>query len=127
MKYKSVALGILVLWATNFQVWARQNSRPFFLSTAVILNGVEVPPGLYDLRWESHDSDVLVTLWKDGRFFSSAEGVWVKHGVKYASDVALVQVNSDGTRSLIEIRMAGANKTIVLRSAVDQAVQVRAR
>lgn len=127
MKCKSVALTILFLWVINFPVWAREHSRPFFLSTAVILDGVEVPSGLYDLRWESHDSTVLVTLWKDGRFFTSAKGTWVKHGVQYTSDEALVQVNSDGSRVLIEIRMAGAKKTIVLPTAVDQTVQVRAR
>ncbi len=127
MKCKSVVAAILFLLVTNVPVWAKQNSRPFFLSTEVTLNGVEVPSGLYDLRWESRDSTVLVTLWKDGRFFASAEGAWVKHGVKYTSDAALVQLNSDGSHSLIEIRMAGTKKTIVFRSAVDQTVQVRAK
>jgi hypothetical protein len=124
---KRKVVGILFLLVTNFPIWAEPNSRPFFLSTAVTLNGVEVPSGLYDLKWESHDSTVLVTLWKEGRFFASAEGAWVKHGVKYASDAALVQLNSDGSHSLIEIRMAGTKKTIVFRGAVGQTVQVRTK
>jgi hypothetical protein len=38
----------------------------------------------------------------------------VRHGVKYREDAVLLQVNSDGTRSLMEIRLAGSAKTIVL-------------
>ena len=127
MKRKLVLLGILFLLLINFPVWAKQNSRPFFLRTAVILNRVEIPAGLYDLRWESHDSTVLVTLWKDGRFFVSAKGTWAKHGVKYTNDAALVQLNSDGSHSLVEIRLAGRKETIVFRSTDDQTVQVQAK
>ena len=127
MKCKSGVLGILFLFVANFPVWAKQNSRPFFVPTAVILNGAEVPPGLYELSWESHNSAVLVTLWKDGRFFVSAQGTWAKHRVKYPNDAALVQLNSDGSRLLVEIRLAGRKETIVFRSKDGQTVQVRAK
>jgi hypothetical protein len=57
---------------------------------------------------------VRVTFWKNGQFFATAKGDWVKHGVKYTGDAALLRVNSDGSRSLVEIRLAGVKKTIVL-------------
>jgi len=90
------------------------------------MNGAEVPSGVYDLTWESHNSTVRVTLWKDGRFIATAPGTWVKNGVKYTNDAALLRVNSDGSRSLVEIRLAGVKKTIVLES-VDPTLRLRAK
>jgi hypothetical protein len=54
-----------------------------------------------------------VTLRKDGQFVATAPGAWVKNGVKYTEDQALLRMNSDGTKSLIEIRIAGAARAIV--------------
>jgi len=90
------------------------------------MNGAEIPAGFYDLSWESHDSRVRVTLWKDGRFIATAPGTWVKNGVNYSNDAALLRVNSDGSRSLVEIRLAGVKKTIVLES-VDPILRLGAK
>ena len=124
MKFKLVVQTIAILLSVSFPACAN-NSRPFFLRTAVAMNGAEIPPGLYVLSWESHDSRVRVTLWKDGRFIATAPGTWVKNGVKYTNDAALLRVNSDGSRSLVEIRLAGVKKTIVLES-VDPILRLRA-
>jgi hypothetical protein len=115
MKFKLVVAATMILLLASFSAHAK-NSRPFYLRTAVTLNGAEVPADLYNLSWESRNSTVSVTLWKDGRFIATAQGIWVKHGVKYTEDAALLRVNSDGSRSLVEIRMAGIKKTIVLSS-----------
>ena len=118
MKFKLVVPAILILVISSFPAFAKKKvARPFFLRTTVTLNGAEIPTGIYDLSWESHNSTVRVTLWKDGRFFAAASGTWVKNGVKYTEDAAVLRVNSDGSRSLIEIRLADTNKTIVLGSA----------
>ena len=46
---------------------------------------------------------------------ATARGAWVKSGVKYSENSVLLRVNSDGSRSLIEIRLAGTAKSIVLK------------
>jgi hypothetical protein len=125
MKFKLVVPATVILLLASFSVHAK-NSRPFFLRTAVTLHGAEVPAGIYDLGWESHNSTVSVTLWKGGRFIATAQGTWVKHGVKYTEDAVLLRVNSDGSRSLEEIRMAGIKKTIVL-SRFDPILRLSAR
>jgi hypothetical protein len=51
--------------------------------------------------------------------------VLVKNGARYSEDAALLRVNSDGTRSLIEIRIAGASKAIVFKES-DSAVSYTA-
>jgi hypothetical protein len=126
MKFRFVLQTIVILLLVSFPAGAN-TLRPFYLQTAVTMNGAEVPAGNYDLSWESQNSKVRVTLWKDGRFFATAQGTWVKNGVKYTGDAALLRVNSDGSRSLMEIRLAGEKKTIVLGGTVETAIQLGAK
>lgn len=112
---KVVLLPFLVLLLASNPVRARKNpSRPFQLPVVVTLNGARVPAGIYELTCETHGSAARVTLWKDGRFVATAPGAWIKNGVTYSEDQVLLRVNSDGTKSLIEIRIAGATRAIVL-------------
>jgi hypothetical protein len=114
MKINVAALIVFVLLAASFQVAAKKNpSRAFQLREVVILNGAQVPAGTYELTWETHGSNVRVTLSKDGQFVATAPGIWAKNGVKYMEDEALLLVNSDGTKSLIEVRIKGAARSIV--------------
>ena len=114
MKFRSVVLAALILIA-GLPAYAKMNPpRHLFLDRDITVNGVIVPRGMYTLALETHGVSVHAALWKDGRFIVSAHGTWVRHGVKYREDAVLLQVNSDGTRSLMEIRLAGSAKTIVL-------------
>ena len=117
MKIKAVALMTSIFLTMSFPVSAGKNPpRPFFLETPVTLNGAEIPEGMYELSVEPSNSGVQVTLWKEGQFVAAARGVWVKSGMKYTQNAVLLRVNSDGTRSVIEIRLAGAAKSIVLNN-----------
>jgi hypothetical protein len=111
---KALLPPVLILLLTSTPVWAKKNPpRPFLLRDMVILNGAQVPAGTYELNCETHGSTARVTLWKDGQFVATAQGVSVKNGVRYTEDAALLRVNSDGTRSLIEIRIGGSARAIV--------------
>jgi len=90
------------------------------------MNGAEIPQGMYQLTLESSNSSVRVTLWREGQFIASASGVWVKSGMKFTGNTVLLRVNADGTRSLVEIRLAGTAKTIVLNNS-DAIIQVNAK
>jgi len=125
MKLKLVLQTILILLLVSFPARAN-NASPFFLRTAVTMNGAEVPAGLYELSWESQNSKVNVTLWKEGRFFATARGTWVKNAVQYSADEALLRVNSDGSRSLMEIRVAGVKKSIVIEN-INPVLKVKAK
>ena len=118
MKFAAATLISLILLAVSSSALAKKNPpRPFQLRQEVILNGAQVPAGIYDLTWETQGSKVQVTLRKEGKFVATADGALVKSGRKYNEDEALLRVNSDGSKSLIEIRIAGADKAIVLNSA----------
>jgi hypothetical protein len=111
---KVVLLPVLVLLLASSPIWAKKNSpRPFRLPVVVILNGAQVPAGTYELAWETQGSAVRVTLLKDGQFVASAPGAWIKTGIKYSEDQVLLRVNAEGSKSLMEIRIAGAARAIV--------------
>ena len=112
---KVLLLPTLMLLLGGAPTWAKKNPpRPFMLGEVVMMNGAEVPAGTYQLAMETKGSTVHVTLWKDGQVVATAPGVWAKTGIKYKEDQALLFVNSDGTKSLIEIRIAGTARSIVL-------------
>jgi hypothetical protein len=127
MKIRSAALSTLIFLAVSFPLPAKKNpARPFFLQAPFIMNGAEIPRGMYQLTLESSNSSVQVTLWREGQFIASASGVWVKSGMKFTGNTVLLRVNPDGTRSLVEIRLAGTAKTIVLNNS-DAIIQVSAK
>ena len=112
---KVLLLPTLMLLLGGAPTWAKKNPpRPFMLGEVVMMNGAEVPAGTYQLAMETKGSTVHVILWKDGQVIATAPGVWAKTGIKYKEDQALLFVNSDGTKSLIEIRIAGTTRSIVL-------------
>ena len=127
MKFKPSVCATMLLLLVSFSAYGKNVRRPFILQTAVNMNGAEVPAGAYELSWDSESSKVQVTLWKDGQFFATAQGNWVKSGVLYTGDAALLRVNADGSRSLMEIRIAGVKKSIILQEPAYSAVQVGAR
>ena len=114
---QAVSILFLIVLAASLPVYA-SNSRPFILRSAVTINGAVIPAGEYQLSWESHNSNVNVTFSKDGQFVAGIQGEWVKHGIKYTGDAVLVRVNPDGSRSLVEIRIAGTKKTIVFSDPI---------
>ena len=118
MKIKAATIAILFLLAAISPAAAKKNqTRLLFLETPVTMNGAEIPRGIYELTLQSSNSSVRVTLWKNGQFVATAPGVWAKSGVKYTENALLLRVNSDGSRSLTEIRLADSAKTIVLKDS----------
>jgi len=116
MKFRSVILIVSILMASIPACAKVISPRPIFLDRDIKVNGADVPQGMYSLALESHGSSVQATLWREGRFIAAAHGTWVKHSVKYTEDAVLLRVDSDGTRSLLEIRIAGSAKTVVIDS-----------
>ena len=114
MRIRSIMLAFVILVAGVSTYAKLIPLRPFFLDRGISLNGVDVPQGMYSLSLDTEGSTVVVTLLKEGKFVASARGTWVKHGVKYAENAVLLRVNPDGSRSLVEIRLSGLAKSIML-------------
>ncbi len=114
MKFRSITLSVAVLVAGVSAYAKLIPLRPFFFDREISVNGVDIPQGMYTLSLDTQGSSVIVTLLKEGKFVANARGTWVKHGVKYSENAVLLRVNPDGSRSLLEIRLSGLAKSIML-------------
>jgi hypothetical protein len=114
MKFRTFTLAALILIAGRSASAKVVPPQPLFLDRDITVNGARVPQGMYTLAVEAQGASVRATFWREGQFIATAHGTWVRHGIKYHENAVLLKVNSDGTRSLMEIRLAGSAKTIVL-------------
>ncbi len=82
---------------------------------AAALNGTPIAPGDYKVSWESHSANVTVTFRavKGGKVIATAQGKIVDHGVPYVRNAVVYDTQPDGSRSIIEIRIAGTSQAIV--------------
>jgi hypothetical protein len=127
INWKAAVLCSVVLLSASVSVSANKNSAVyFFLPAPIVLDGAQLPEGMYQLTMESSGSAVRVSWWKDGRFVATAHGAWVKSGQKYKENSILLRVNSNGSRSLIELRVAGIARSIVLKNS-GETVQFTAK
>lgn len=114
MKFRTFVLSAWILTASVPAGAKVIPPRLFYLDTDITVNGASVPRGMYTLAVESQGFSVRATFRREGEFIATAHGTLVKHGVKYTQNAVLLRVNSDGTRSLTEIRLAGSAQTIVI-------------
>jgi hypothetical protein len=114
MKFRTLILTAFFLTASVSAGAKVIPPRPFFLDREITVSGARVPQGMYTLKLESQGASVRASFWSEGRFIATTHGTWVRNGVKYTQDAVLLRVNNDGTRSLIEIRLAGSTKSIVI-------------
>jgi hypothetical protein len=72
-----------------------------------------LPVGDLVVTWESYVPDAIVKFEKDGSVIGTIDGKWEKRDVKYGDDAIVYRKNSDGTRTLLEIRFAGMSQALV--------------
>jgi len=87
--------------------------RSFTLVSSVTLNGARTPEGDYTIRWESYIGDATVKFMRNNSVVASADGKWVKRGVKYPHDAYVYKRNADGSRTLFEIHFEGMRQALV--------------
>jgi hypothetical protein len=117
MKIKWTALIAFALLAASTSAHPRKGHMLYF-SQPILVNGVNVPAGIYQVSLETHDSAAQVTISKDGKFVAGVTGNWVKQSEKFADNAVLLRVNSDGSRTLVELRLSGTKETIVFADPI---------
>jgi len=90
-----------------------RGSRPFTLNSPVTLNGTRTPPGDYIISWESSLDDASVKLLHNDLLVVSANGRWIRRDAKYPRDAYVYRRNTDGSRTLVEIRFGGTRQALV--------------
>jgi len=88
---------------------ARRVSFPF----PGVLNGKSIPMGHYAVRWESHSPTATVTLLGKKAILATASANWEERGGKFSRNAVVYDTQADGTRVILEIRLAGLSQALV--------------
>jgi hypothetical protein len=90
-----------------------RGSRSLTFFSGLTVKGSRLPVGDLVVTWESYVPDAIVKFEKDGSVIGTIDGKWEKRDVKYGDDAIVYRKNSDGTRTLLEIRFAGMSQALV--------------
>src|SRR5438067_1782099 len=73
-------------------------SKTFDLNHAVQINGRQLPPGLYKLKWDGTGPNVQVQFTQGKKVVATAPAKVVSVDSKYDNDAAVVQPDGQGAR-----------------------------
>lgn len=90
-----------------------KNAHTLHVGLNVVLNGQQIEPGRYTIRWESHSPTLTVTIAQGKKTVATASATMVDRGKPYPADAIVSTAKSDGTQVLQEIRFAGSSQVIV--------------
>ncbi len=116
---KTMMLSLALLLATAaFAGDAHKGSVQFF--GPVQLNGKQLPAGEYQVKWEGSGSNVEMSVLRNGKVLATAPAQLVELDQKPSADAALINNNTDGSRSVNEIRFAGKKYALAVGRVAAQ-------
>jgi hypothetical protein len=69
------------------------------------------------ISWETYSTFAMVKFAQENSIVATADGKWVKRGIRYARDAFVYRTNDDGSQTLIEIQFAGMNHALVFNKS----------
>jgi hypothetical protein len=112
MKWKISVLTLAILLVASVPVFAK-DSVDITVSHPLSLKGTQVAPGDYKVSWVTHSPDATVTFKQQGKVAATASARMEDRGSKYSETQVVYQTNTDGTRTLLEIRLGGTKQALV--------------
>jgi hypothetical protein len=90
------------------------NKGSLQLSEPVNVAGKQLPAGDYNLKWEGNGPNVELSILKGKAVVTKAPARLVDLSRTASSDAAVTKINSDGSRSLAEIRFSGKKQALAI-------------
>jgi hypothetical protein len=90
-----------------------KGSRDMPFPSRLTLNGVSLSCGSCTVSWEAYESNVSVKFQTERGRFLQAEGKLVRRDLWYDRNEFLCRISPDGSRNLLEIRLASTNQALV--------------
>ncbi|HXJ96851.1 MAG TPA: hypothetical protein VMT20_28755 [Terriglobia bacterium] len=90
-----------------------KSEKKVTLNQTAALNGAAIPAGSYSVTWSADNGDPTVTFVKGKETVATAQAKWEDRDTKYEQNQVLYSNNSDGSKTIIEIRFAGMNRALV--------------
>ncbi len=88
-----------------------------------LLRSAKAPRGLQmqledcAITWETYSTFAMVKFAQENSIVATADGKWVKRGIRYDRDAFVYRNNDDGSQTLIEIQFAGMNHALVFNKS----------
>jgi hypothetical protein len=92
-----------------------QNTGTVKLTLSASLHGTQLAAGEYKVAWETHSPEAVVTLTQKKKVIATVPGKWVDRDTRYPANSVLLSINPDGSRTILEIRLAGRKGALVFR------------
>lgn len=109
--YKGLFLGLALLLATSAFA-ASQGSLE--VKENVSLNGKQLAPGNYLLKWKGHGPNVEVTIIQGKNVVATVPARLQEVTAAPEKNASVVRTNEDGSKSLSEIQFAGKKYVMAL-------------
>ena len=108
---KSLVLGMaLLLASTAFAA----NKGSLSVSDSVKVAGTQLKPGAYKLSWEGTGQNVELTISQGKNVVAKTQARMIDLNSASRSDAAVVSNNSDGSKSLSDIRFGGKKYALAI-------------
>jgi hypothetical protein len=112
---KGLLLGLTLLLGTSvFAANTHNNKGSLELLDSVTVSGKTVPAGDYSVKWEGTGSNVQLNILKGSKVVASTSARIVSLDQSSGSDSTVLKSNSDGSKSLSEIRFNGKKYAIAV-------------
>jgi hypothetical protein len=112
-------IGLAFLLGAGVRAYGK-NARTFHLHHDALLNGQQLKEGEYKVQWESHNPTVTVTFLQGKHEVLTANGRWENRNSVADGNTIVYETNSDGSRKVLEIRLAGSREAIVFGESSPQ-------
>src|SRR5689334_17607703 len=92
-----------------------KQSRTVRLPYTALLSGKVLAKGEYKLTWEQHSPEATVTVTQGKDVVVTAQAKWVDRDANYLTNEVLYTLDSDGSRTIKEIRFAKLKGALVFQ------------
>jgi hypothetical protein len=108
-----VILPVLALSLIQPVAGYTKDSENVSLQSSIVINGSQVDPGRYEIKWASNSPTAVMTVLKGGKVVVEARGKFVEKGAKAEETVITTQQDGSGRSVLKEIQFRGRTQAIV--------------
>ena len=104
---RSALSGLALLLATSAFAANKPNKGSFAVFEPVTVNGHQLAPGQYKLRWEGTGPEVEAMILSQGKLVASVPAHLIELSESGRDNGTVLHKNDDGSQSLTEIDFAG--------------------
>jgi len=109
-------MALVIVLVAGSSLYAK-DSQTMTLWSPAMLGSTKFDTGSYKVTWQAGASDSTVIFKQGKKVVGTAQGKLVKRDTAYDRNGVVYTQNSDGSRSIQEIRFAGSDQVLVFEQS----------